>query len=630
MPGSQPDRPRRAPVAPALLVAVLLAGLLPMPVAIAVEAPLARPPIPQADAAPPEQQPSIAYLEATAHEDDAIEFQPGGLVEVGFTPRAGDRWPIDGHAPGALPPGRATGQQMAASPNGSRWTDTKPHGPKDGPGAQGAATPAPSSAPSSSAAPDPSRRPPRSSPPPRPGLPDSRLRASPTPSPAPAVSDAPAVPAASGDPADAPPSPAATPAPVDAPGGRPRHSGPGRLARAPRRARRRPRRRVGPAPAGVRVPPVLGALGRIDQAQLRRPVDHRVLLGGGHVEGQSQEEGRGRHEHHRVGRLDQLVDDAGHQRGPPARHARRPHGLRVRLDVEPGQRPEGDPRQRDRAPEPRTPDGSGRSRPGRRRRQPRLRAPRLRLRRRVRGVPQDHAQRAQQDQERATSSPTTRPASSATTRSRRPSGAGAADAIFVMGYDYRTAGSSERRVHRPAVRSQVRPHRHGPRLHGAGQAIPRDPRACPGTGAPGPPRPTTVRATTQSGAKYGYSTAVNYESVTDLVREHGRRWDPVEQSPYVAYRRQNCTQHVRLRDQLAPGLLRRRRLAQAAAGDGQRVRPAGAPACGPWATTAATRSSTGRSPSPSWWTSPHPRPASSCSRPPRPTRASWSSGQPRT
>ena len=50
-----------------------------------------------------------------------------------------------------------------------------------------------------------------------------------------------------------------------------------------------------------------------------------------------------------------------------------------------------------------------------------------------------------------------------------------------------------------------------------------------------------VRATTQSGAKYGYSTAVNYESVTDLVAEHGRRWDPVEQSPYVAYRRQNCT-----------------------------------------------------------------------------------------
>ena len=51
-----------------------------------------------------------------------------------------------------------------------------------------------------------------------------------------------------------------------------------------------------------------------------------------------------------------------------------------------------------------------------------------------------------------------------------------------------------------------------------------------------------VRATTQSGAKYGYSTAVNYES-RDGPRpgQHGRRWDPVEQSPYVVYRRENCT-----------------------------------------------------------------------------------------
>ena len=124
MPGSQPVRPRRAPVAAALLVAVLTAGLLPMPVAVGVEAPGSRVPTAQADAAPPGQQPSIAYLEAEAHEDDVVEFKPGGRVEVGFTPRAGDRWPIDGHVPGALPPGRATGKQMAASDNGSHWADT--------------------------------------------------------------------------------------------------------------------------------------------------------------------------------------------------------------------------------------------------------------------------------------------------------------------------------------------------------------------------------------------------------------------------------------------------------------------------------------------------------------------------
>ena len=50
-----------------------------------------------------------------------------------------------------------------------------------------------------------------------------------------------------------------------------------------------------------------------------------------------------------------------------------------------------------------------------------------------------------------------------------------------------------------------------------------------------------VRSTNTSGAKYGYSTAVNYENVVDLVTKYGRRWDAVERSPYVVYRRQNCT-----------------------------------------------------------------------------------------
>ena len=35
--------------------------------------------------------------------------------------------------------------------------------------------------------------------------------------------------------------------------------------------------------------------------------------------------------------------------------------------------------------------------------------------------------------------------------------------------------------------------------------------------------------------------AVNYENIVDYVREYGRRWDSVEQSPYVVYRRENCT-----------------------------------------------------------------------------------------
>ncbi|MDQ1323764.1 MAG: hypothetical protein QG587_1099, partial [Chloroflexota bacterium] len=195
MPGSEPARRRRAPVVPSLLVAVLLAGLLPLPVAIAVEAPGGRSTTAHADATPPEQQPSTAYLVAMAHESDAIEFQPGGLVEVGFTPLAGDRWPIDGHVPGALPPGRATGEQMAASDNGSQWADTKP---SDAGGGVEGQNPAASSSPS-----------------PTPDTPRATE--------APASNDATpgSTPDASGAPADPPAVLDATPAPVDAPAGGP-------------------------------------------------------------------------------------------------------------------------------------------------------------------------------------------------------------------------------------------------------------------------------------------------------------------------------------------------------------------------------------------------------------------------
>lgn len=70
------------------------------------------------------QHPSAAYLEAMAHEGDQINFTPGAAVEVGFTPRADDTWPVDGKHPVALPSGRATGRQMAATPEGTVWAAT--------------------------------------------------------------------------------------------------------------------------------------------------------------------------------------------------------------------------------------------------------------------------------------------------------------------------------------------------------------------------------------------------------------------------------------------------------------------------------------------------------------------------
>ena len=125
-------RPRSAlrhcrPIAAGALVAILVAGVAPGPFSATARgmapggAALPSDPAPSADA--PDEIPSIAYEEWLEHEDDDIEFTPGGRVEVGFTPRKDDRWPVGGAEPGPLPAGRASGRDMAKMPNGSRWAD---------------------------------------------------------------------------------------------------------------------------------------------------------------------------------------------------------------------------------------------------------------------------------------------------------------------------------------------------------------------------------------------------------------------------------------------------------------------------------------------------------------------------
>ena len=192
----------------------------PAPAAVGVrtlvaDAPVAGPPAPAADpAATPDgaaQHPSIAYEQAMAHADDTIAFKPGGRVKVGFQPRTTDDWPVDNRPPTSLPAGRATGVQMADSPQGSDWTNV-------GGGA--------------------GRRP-------RPTTPGIEHR----------------------------------PGAGRRPGGPDRRRAQ-RLVRRPGRRHRRPRGRPrAPAP-GLRLPALLGALGRRQQAQQRRALDDRVLLGG--------------------------------------------------------------------------------------------------------------------------------------------------------------------------------------------------------------------------------------------------------------------------------------------------------------------------------------------------------------
>jgi spore germination protein YaaH/flagellar hook assembly protein FlgD len=104
-------RPRHLIASRALAVAVLL-GAVTLPAATAAE------PAPAAD---PGLLPGVHYKDAMAHADDRIEFRPGGRVAVGFVPRAGDPWDVDGARPRALPAGHATGSAMAATAQGTPW-----------------------------------------------------------------------------------------------------------------------------------------------------------------------------------------------------------------------------------------------------------------------------------------------------------------------------------------------------------------------------------------------------------------------------------------------------------------------------------------------------------------------------
>ena len=150
---------------------------------------------------------------------------------------------------------------------------------------------------------------------------------------------------------------------------------------------------------------------------------------------------------------------------------------------------------------------------------------------------------------------------------------GAADAIFIMGYDYRTSSSSTAGSVDPLA---------GPgydladtiRAYTARVSPSRIILGVPWYGRAWSTATNGVRSKNTSGAKFGYSTAVNYETVVDLVKQYGRRWDPVEAQPVCRLPAPELHRVLRLRHQLATGLLRRRGLDEAALRARQRLRPA--------------------------------------------------------
>jgi spore germination protein YaaH len=117
---------------------------------------------------------------------------------------------------------------------------------------------------------------------------------------------------------------------------------------------------------------------------------------------------------------------------------------------------------------------------------------------------------------------------------------GAADAIFIMGYDYRTAGSSPVGSIAPTG---------GPRYDVADTIRAYAARVPPSKLMLGVPyygrawstNSDKINATNISGAKYGGSTAVIYSTGIGILQEKGRRWDTVEGVAWTAYRRENCT-----------------------------------------------------------------------------------------
>ncbi|OGO56206.1 MAG: hypothetical protein A2V85_07630 [Chloroflexi bacterium RBG_16_72_14] len=485
---------RPHPIAAAVLSAIMALGTLPVPAAV-VAAPAntadetAARDEPAAQDEPPAQHPSIAYLEAMEHEDDAITFQPGGRVEVGFAPRADDGWPIDGRAPKPLPPGRASGREMAASPQGSRWAEIGgAAGPTDGAAGSIDQDGAPGAGPGSA----------------NPGA-----------------------------------TPAPTPAPVDAAADDQVIPAEGVAWVAPDTSESDLA-----AAAGLRRQ-VFGFLPYWEVSGASTKLNYDVLstiayfsVGADKAGNLKKKDKDGRNTTGWGGWTSSgmtAVINAAHQRG-----------TRVVLTISVFAWTTA---QRDVQ---KALLGSA--------------SARLTLARQAGAAVRDRgADGVNLDFEPLASGyadefvALLRTIRSELNRIRSgyqltydttgyignypleaSVGSGAADAIFIMGYDYRTAGSARAGSIDPLSGSTY-DLADTVRAYTARVAPSRIILGLPWYGRAWSTESDAVRAPNQSGEKYGYSTAVNYENVVPLVEKHGRRWDPAEQTPYVVYRRENCT-----------------------------------------------------------------------------------------
>jgi spore germination protein YaaH len=162
-----PVSPRR--LRPARTMHRYLAGLLGVILVLeAMVAPVVASAAEPSPPAPPDTVagvvPTVHYEDYLAHADDDTEFAPGGRVTVGFTPRPGDRALVGGEPPRALPAGRLSGRAMrdAALPGAEPTIPADPSATPPSDPADPSATPtaSPTAAPTDELTPEPTAAPP--------------------------------------------------------------------------------------------------------------------------------------------------------------------------------------------------------------------------------------------------------------------------------------------------------------------------------------------------------------------------------------------------------------------------------------------------------------------------------------
>ncbi len=117
---------------------------------------------------------------------------------------------------------------------------------------------------------------------------------------------------------------------------------------------------------------------------------------------------------------------------------------------------------------------------------------------------------------------------------------GAADAIFIMGYDYRGSSSSSAGSISPLS---------GPVYDLTDTLIAYTTRVSPSKLILGVPYYGRAWSTSSdaphaaniSGSQYGTSVTAVYTTAADLAAQYGRRYDSIEQAPWTAYQRTTCT-----------------------------------------------------------------------------------------